>query len=123
MDLSYLQGLIQNPMDIALILIIIALIWILIRLQRGKKGRGKVDLRWMILDERTKHPSLHKFGQLVALLISSWAFIYETLHGHLTDGFMLAYMGAWTAAVAANQYIGKINGPRDDADSIKSPNQ
>lgn len=94
--------LLNNPMAAALMLMIAFALCVLWVVQARKDN---FDLRWLITDEQTKQPSLHKFGQLVALAISSWGFVYETLQGRMTEWYFGAYMVAWAAAEVANKYI------------------
>lgn len=94
--------LLNNPMAAALMLMI-ALAFVVLWVIQARKDN--FDLRWLITDEQTKQPSLHKFGQLVALAISSWGFVYQALQGHLTEWYFTSYMVAWAATEVANRYI------------------
>lgn len=96
------ERLLNNPMAAALMVMIAFALAVMFVIQAKK---DKFDLRWLITDEQTKQPSLHKFGQLVALIISSWGFVYETLNGRMTEWYFGAYMVAWAAAEAANKFI------------------
>jgi hypothetical protein len=63
------------------------------------------DLRWLIVDTKTHRVSLFKLGQLVALLTSTWALVYQTRHDHLTEWLFTAYMIAWAGANVANKFV------------------
>ena len=99
--------LLHNPMAAALMLMIglaLCVLWVI------QARKDNFDLRWLITDEQTKQPSIHKFGQLVALAISSWGFVYETLQGRMTEWYFTAYMVAWAATEVANRYIATRSG-------------
>jgi hypothetical protein len=51
--------------------------------------------------------SLSKFGQLMALLVSTWIILYQTRKGLLTDWLFTGYMIAWSGANLVNKYIDK----------------
>jgi len=112
--------LINNPMAFALCVLLLLGFIVLYVVQAR---RDQFDLRWLITDEQTKQPSLHKFGQLVALAISSWGFVYQALNGHLTEWYFTAYMLAWAAAEAANKYlVGRSETPPDpNKDAMPPP--
>lgn len=100
--LGSLKNLLTNPMASALLLMIgfaLCVLWVI------QARKDNFDLRWLITDEQTKQPSLHKFGQLVALAMSSWGFVYETLNGRMSEWYFTAYMVAWTGAEAVNKFI------------------
>ena len=63
------------------------------------------DLRWLIVDTKTHRVSLFKLGQLVALLTSTWAVIYQTRHDRLTEWMFTAFMVAWAGANVANKFV------------------
>ena len=67
----------------------------------------RFDLRWLVVDTKTDHVSLFKFGQFTALLSSTWALIYETRHGHLTEWLFGAYIVAWSGINVANKFAEK----------------
>lgn len=71
--------------------------------------KDALDLRWLILDTSGK-PSIHKIGQLVALMVSTWGFVVLTLKGNLSESYFGIYMAVWTSATAVDTYI---NGKRN----------
>lgn len=101
--------ILNHPMDMALLLMIFLFAIWLFRLNRERK---EFDLRYLIVNDKSKRPSLHKLGQLVALMISSWVFVYQTLHGTLTDFYAASYMGCWAAAGVANTYADRYSNRR-----------
>lgn len=110
--------LLSNPMAAALLLMIGFSLCVLFVIQARKDN---FDLRWLITDEQTKQPSLHKFGQLVALTMSSWGFVYETLQGRMTEWYFTAYMVAWAGAELANRYIASRAETQPDPRSAAMP--
>ena len=65
------------------------------------------DLRNLIVDEGGK-VSLFKVGQCTALAVSTWAVIYETRAGHLTEWLFLAYAGTFGGLNVASKAIDKL---------------
>jgi hypothetical protein len=51
--------------------------------------------------------SLSKFGQLVAMFISTWVVVYQTRHNQLTEWIFTGYMLAWSGANFASKYLDK----------------
>ena|ERR1700684_3046369 len=72
----------------------------------------KFDLRALIVDPKTKQPSIHQLGQVAALGISSWGFIVLVLHGNLTEVYFTTYMGIWAGANALDKFLNR--GRSDD---------
>lgn len=63
------------------------------------------DLRYLLVDSQTNKVSLFKLGQLLALLTSTWALIYETRTGNLTEWLFLAYIATWSGANVASKIV------------------
>ncbi len=63
------------------------------------------DLKDLIVDSKTNRVSLNKFGQFIALAMSSWGFIYLALNGKLTEFYFMTYMAAWSGTAALNKAI------------------
>lgn len=57
-----------------------------------------------VLDANGK-ADLTKAGQIVALAVSSWGFVYEVREGKLTEFYLGIYMSAWTAAAGVVAYL------------------
>jgi hypothetical protein len=102
-----LSTLLQQPMALILLLGLLFLFYVMFRIQRSK---NRVDLYYLILDEKTQQPSLHKFGQLVALAVSTWVLVDEEMHGRMTEWLFTAYMAAWAATTIANNYLTRDKG-------------
>jgi len=91
-------------MELLLFLIIVSVIAVLAYVQFKK---DTFDLRWIIRDDITKRPSLHKLGQFVALVVSTWAFVALTIRGQLTETFFAIYMSVWAGATLLDKYASR----------------
>ena len=49
--------------------------------------------------------SLSKFGQLVALFLSSWVLVYQTRHSALTEWLYMSYISTWAVANGFSKYL------------------
>lgn len=65
------------------------------------------DLRWLLVDTKTNKVSLFKLGQLVALCVSSWALVHQTINNVLTEWLFTGYMIAWAGANIAKKFLDK----------------
>lgn len=75
------------------------------------------DISSVIVDGKTNKFSLSKFGQLVALVISTWIIVHQTLNNQLTEWLFTGYMLAWAGANFLNKYISKS--PQTDSPPTK----
>lgn len=92
---------------VALVLGVLLVLFIAYREQRDPANTfDVVDL----VSENGKL-SLNKTAQFGAFLISSWGFIYLTVHSSLTEWFYTSYMVAWAGAAVANNWIKTSNPP------------
>ena len=82
-------------MTLVLIVVILVLTYLLYRAQTKE---DKFDLRDLIVEKETGRVSLSRFGQFVALLVSTWGFVALTLHDKLTEWYYASYMMIWAAA-------------------------
>lgn len=97
----------MSVMAFLLALTLTALILTLIYIQVKDDA---LDLRWLLLDDSTGHPSVHKLGLLVSLIVSTWGFIYHVQHGTLSEMYLTIYMGVWAGSTAVSTYLNR--GPR-----------
>jgi hypothetical protein len=91
-------------MELFLILMLCGTVALLTYIQRKK---DTLDLRWLILDDVTGKPSIHKIGQLCALLVSTWGFVKLIINGTLSETYFSIYMGVWAGSTALNKYLGR----------------
>lgn len=92
----------HNIMVVVLILVGLCFAYMLIRLHRSG---GDNNLKSVISDTDGK-PSIHKIGQLTALVLSTWLMIYLALHGQMSIEYFGSYMGVWAAAQVADKWLG-----------------
>ena len=67
--------------------------------------RDALDLRWLLLDDKSGRPSIHKIGQLLALMVSTWGFVYQMTHNTFTETYLTVYMGVWAGVGAVNKLL------------------
>ena len=94
-------------LELSLLLVFIILAILLVYIQCKKDA---LDLRWLILDETTKQPSIHKIGQGLALAVSTWGFIELTLKGSLTEFYFTGYISVWVGSVAIDKFLANKDG-------------
>ena len=82
--------------------------------------RDQLDLRWLILDDKSGRPSIHKIGQVLALIVSTWGFVNLVNHGTLTEIYFTTYMGVWAGSVALNKLLDK--GSAQEVPLVDPPN-
>lgn len=107
-----------NPTSVLLYAILVIAMTAFIVAQCKKDG---FDLRSIVLNDEGK-VSLHKLGQLVALLISSWGFIYVVMHNALTEWFFFMYMVVWSGSTSLDNYI-KLRMGASSQEAKKEENQ
>ena len=66
---------------------------------------SSLDMRTLVIDKDTNRVSLHKFGQFIALVVSTIAFFYEMAHGRLSEWLFISYMIAWSGANIAAKWL------------------
>jgi hypothetical protein len=103
---TILAHFVQNPMALFLLMIFMIICAILVYTQIK---HDNFDLRYLISDDQ-RRPSLHKIGQLTALIVSTWAFVYLVLHDKLTETFYTVYMGIWASVTVLNKWADKHPG-------------
>ena len=91
-----------TEISLAFITTVIAIL--LIRWQFNKDNT--FDLSHMLLGDDGK-VSLFRFGQLMALITSTWAFITLVQQGKLTEWFFMSYMTIWSGINLAKNILGK----------------
>lgn len=89
-------------MELMLVLSLAACLLLLAVIQLKK---DKFDLRYLIIDDTSKKPSIHKLGQALALLVSTWGFVYLIEHDKFSEGYLTIYMGVWAGSTAMNKWL------------------
>jgi hypothetical protein len=115
---EWFEILAAHTMHVILAAFVIAAIITLVKIQRAP---DTFDLRAVIADDAGK-PSVHKIGQLTALVLSTWQLVYLTIHNQMTVEYFGLYMGVWAAAQTADKWISKSRDrPADELNPPPSP--
>lgn len=96
-----LVALAGNPMAIVLIIVVVSALALLGYAQIKKDN---FDLRTLVIDENGQI-SIHKFGQITALCLSSWGFVYLILYKEITEYYFMGYMAAWASTELFSKWI------------------
>lgn len=88
-------------------LLILLGIFILITIVLVKVSRSDDDLNLLDLlkDEETHKISSSKFRILITTIVVTWAFIYETMAGRLSEWLFFGYLAAFVTDRIMNRYI------------------
>lgn len=73
--------------------------------------RSKFSLTDAFLDHTGK-TSFARIGQFSALAVSTWAFVFLTVDGKLTEWFFLGYMSIWVGNGIGHKWLDK---PKESA--------
>jgi hypothetical protein len=117
-----LQYFLKNPMAFILLVSVIFGVGVLWFIQSRKDS---YDLRYLITDDKTKQPSIHKMGELIALFVSTWMVVYLTIQGRINENYFSMYMGIWAASQVANKWVSNRpgGGPDDHHDDRHDDSQ
>lgn len=88
-----------------IVLLLGSLAFILLLYKWHSDEHVEFDIRHAFVDDKTGKTSLSKFGQFVALAISSWLIINETRQARLTEWLFIGYMVTWAGANSLNKYL------------------
>jgi len=98
--LSFLSSVDYSAVMVLFMIVLLgALIWNL-----NKKDNTFFNIEDLLIDEKKK-ASTTKLAILVALILSSWAFIHLTLNNALTEWYFMGYMGAWVLNKSINGWM------------------
>jgi len=100
--------------------VVIALLLIFLAKAHLEK-RNPFNLEDLVTNDITGKVSLNKFGQLVSLIVSSWGFLYLTVHGNLSETYFATYMACWAGFTAINKAI-DVHKLKVDNDATKEDN-
>ena len=92
-----------SSLDRLEVILALASIFFAYMLRTAQIKKDAFDLRDLLVDENTGRVSIYKLGQLIALLLSSWGFIYLTLHDKLSESYFGLYMATWAGAHVLSQ--------------------
>jgi hypothetical protein len=88
-------------LSFSVLFLIFILLFVLIKINGSKSSKFFYDD--LFLDNEGK-ASTSKLANLLALILSSWAFVYITIKGNLSETFFTAYMGIWVLNRAISKY-------------------
>lgn len=77
-------------------------LFLLYRLQKSKDT--PFDIADFLLGPDGKASQM-KLAQLGAFLISSWGFVYLTVHNQLTEWFYSSYLAIWSGSHLVNKWL------------------
>lgn len=104
MDVTAFCGTIAS-MDKMPILLLVALLLGAWMIYKAHKAPNTFDIKDLITDPSTEKVSLNKFGQFIALFVTSWIMIDLTIHDKLSESFLMIYATAWTGISAISKGI------------------
>lgn len=95
---------IKNGMLVLLIISFLLLLWGLLR--RNKLISSAIDLDDLLLGDDGK---LSKAAAVMlgAFLLTSWGMLYMWLNKTMTEGFFMAYLGAWVAPTVTKLIVNR----------------
>ena len=81
----------------------------------------KPDFFPFLRDKGTNFPSLGRQGQYVAMIVSTWGFMWLTIHDKMTEWFFVGYMFAWAGAQYASLRLKALapDKPKPPAEEVK----
>ena len=95
----------QAKFDGPAILVFLVLVFMLGVIINWHTDGSKFDMRRVLIDKKTNQVSLSKFGQFIALVVSTAVIWYEMMHARLTEWLFVGYMIAWSGANLASRWI------------------
>lgn len=88
-----------GSIDLSAVLSFILVLFLSIKIYQthtDKKNYPNFDVIYLFCDDDGKING-SKFRLTVVFIVMSWAFIYQTMKGNLTEWYVLAYAGAFLA--------------------------
>ena len=89
--------------------IVLALLGILASVLAWKathSGESRFNFEEAFLDTNGK-TSISRIGMFSALVVSTWAFVYMTVDGKMTEWYFTGYMGAWVLNGLGSKFLDK----------------
>lgn len=90
--------------SVVVLLVLVALAGLL--LSRWQRNHAEFDLADLLTGDNGK-VSLSKFGQVAALIVSTWGFVVLVQQGKLTETYLLIYMSVWSGSKLLQSFIDK----------------
>ena len=95
----------MTPSLSLIVLLVIGLLAALL-INSWQKSHPEFDLADLLTGDNGK-VSLSKFGQVSALIVSTWGFVVLVQQGKMTEYYFIGYMVAWTGAKLIQSGIDK----------------
>lgn len=122
--IEFMEHVVKNRSMIMMFILMCASLAIIVTLLIAQFKKDSFDLRFLVVDDDTGKPSIHKAGQGIALIVSTWGFVYQIVHTQLTDTYLLVYVAAWAGSTAVNTYLvsrsGGINSSANNNNTYNS---
>ena len=109
----------QAKFDGPAILVFLVLVFMLGVIVSWHTDGSKFDMRRVLIDKETNQVSLSKFGQFVALVVSTAAIWYEMMHARLSEWLFTGYMLTWAGTALAKRWIDKPAHTEPAAEPVK----
>ena len=97
----------QWPLVAPLAMLLIALGWYLIN--RGRTRASRINLEDLLLGDDGRI-SNSKFFHLCSWIMATWLIVYLAVSGQLSEGYFVAYIGAFVAPAVAQALKSKPEG-------------
>jgi hypothetical protein len=95
-------GLVMEILGGALALMFGYLLW-----AAHRNPSNNVDLSFLLVDTSLGNVTLAKFGGLLALIVSTWVFVYLPVAGKFDATFAVGYIATWGAVKVASDITSK----------------
>ena len=92
--------------NLSLIALLAVALFAALLIHSWQKSHPEFDLADLLTGDNGK-VSLSKFGQVSALIVSTWGFVVLVQQGKLTEFYFIGYMTVWTGAKLIQSGIDK----------------
>ena len=92
--------------NLSLIALLAVALFAALLIHSWQKSHPEFDLADLLTGDNGK-VSLSKFGQVSALIVSTWGFVVLVQTGKLTEFYFIGYMTVWTGAKLIQSGIDK----------------
>lgn len=93
-----------------LIMMLLVILAGIMAFKATRNVKSKFSLTEAFLNPKGK-TSLSRIGQFSALAVSTWAFVFLTVDGKLTDWYFTSYMLAWVGNGIGHKWLDKPKEP------------
>lgn len=86
----------MDHFGLILAIILLIIVWTLYRFHRGPKAFDLTDL--LMENGRVSKIAV---AFMLTLVVTTWMMAYMTLNKTITEGYLMAYLGAWVGPIVA----------------------